>query len=84
MKPYNFLLIAFLTAFIILMVTYSALYKEPVKPTLNHPEQQKIYRWCLGKYYILNSYTDQTIIGEVKYEEVDKEEGIIFYGNCEI
>jgi len=81
MKPYNFLLIAFLTAFIILMVTYSALYKEPVKPILNHPEQQKIYRWCLGKYYILNSYTDQTIIGEVKHEDLE-DESIILYGHC--
>ena len=81
MKPYNFLLIAFLTAFIFLMVTYSALYKEPVKPTLNHPEQQKIYRWCLGKYYILNSYIDQTIIGEVKYEDLEAE-SIIIYGKC--
>ena len=84
MKPYNFLLIAFLTAFIILMVTYSALYKEPVKPILNHPEQQKIYRWCEGRYYLLKDYNHQVIVGEVKFEEVDKEEGIIFYGNCKL
>ena len=79
--PKKLLILALL---LLLMCKHSLSNVKPVTEPLKIVEWQKIYRWCLGKYYILNSYTDQTIIGEVKYEEVDKEEGIIFYGNCEI
>ena len=70
-----------LTLLLLLMCKHSLSNVKPVTEPLKIVERQKIYRWCLGKYYILNSYIDQTIIGEVKYEDLEAE-SIIIYGKC--
>ena len=62
---------ACLTVLILIMITYPTMTEKAVRKANKLSEQQKIYRCCPTKCYLLNSIIDQTPIKEIPNKEVD-------------